>query len=303
MLLRVVAVLPSLLTMPAIAHAAEPTPVHGTAPTVEPGQLSQVSNAQAITSRIWMPALDEGFVPQGLTVVGDRVLVAGYKSTSPRLARGESHVFAVDTTTGALTGRFRLPPEVGHPGGLANDRRGTLFVAERGRLYMINLARALTDGDTRAAVLGVADVDRAMGPSFLTWHDGFLWFGPYEKYGEPRLYRYPVATVFRPGGGVYLTADDKAHSIPIDVRTQGAAFDGEGKLWLSQSGGQGGVVQRLDPATGDVLDLFELMAGVEDLSFDSANRLWSVSEAGSLRWRRWETYYPLIFSMDVERLR
>ena len=303
MLLQIIAVLPGLLTIMAIAHAAEPTPVHGTAPTVEPGQLSQVSNAQAITTRIWMPALDEGFVPQGLTVAGDRVLVAGYKSTSPRRSRGESHVFAVDTTTGALTGRFRLPREVGHPGGLASDRQGRLFVADRGRLYMIDLARALADGDTHAAVLGEADVDRAMGPSFLAWHEGFLWFGPYEKHGEPRLYRYPVSMVFPPGGGTYLTPDDKVHSVPIDVRTQGAAFDNEGKLWLSQSGGDGGVIQRINPATGELLGLFQVMAGVEDLSFDSANRLWSVSEAGSLRWRRWETYFPLIFSIDVERLR
>ena len=63
------------------------------------------------------------------------------------------------------------------------------------------------------------------------------------------------------------------------------------------------VVQRLDAATGDLLDLFAVTAGIEDLSFDGAGTLWSVSEAGSLRWRRWETYFPLIFSLDVGRLK
>ena len=285
------------------ANAADPQAVLGTAPTVEPGKLSDVSNVDAIGVRIWMPGLDAGFVPQGLTVAGGRVLVAAYKSTSHRESRGESRVFAVDMRSGELVGQFLLPDDVGHPGGLANDREGTLFVADRGKLYRIDLARALADGDTRAAIRGRADVDREIGPSFLAWHDGDLWFGPYEKNGLPRLYRFPVAKVFPEGGGVYLTAADDVHSIPIDVRTQGAAFDGQGKLWLSQSGGDGGVVQRLDPATGDLLDLFEVMAGIEDLSFDAQGRLWSVSEAGSLRWRRWKTYYPLIFSLDVGRLK
>ena len=285
------------------ASATEPTAVLGTAPKVEPGELSRVPNGDAIVSRIWMPALDAGFVPQGLTVAGNRVFVAAYRSTSYRRSRGESRVFAVDMENGDLVGEIRLPDDVGHPGGLANDRRGTLFVADRGKLYRIDLARALADGDARAAILGRADVDRGIGPSFLAWHNGHLWFGPYEKHGEPRLYRYPVAQVFPEEGAVYLTAADDVHSIPIDVRTQGAAFDAEGRLWLSQSGGDGGVVQRLDAETGDLLDLFTVAAGTEDLSFDDAGMLWSVSEAGSLRWRHWETYFPLIFSLDVRRLK
>ncbi|MDE0706000.1 MAG: hypothetical protein OXH59_19980 [Rhodospirillaceae bacterium] len=285
------------------ASATEPTAVLGIAPKVEPGELSRVPNEDAIASRIWMPALDAGFVPQGLTVTANHVLVAAYRSTSYRISRGESRVFAVDMKSGELVGEIRLPDDVGHPGGLANDRRGTLFVADRGKLYRIDLARALADGHTREAVLGRADVDRGIGPSFLAWHAGHLWFGPYEKYGEPRLYRYPVSEVFPEDGNVYLTALDDVHSIPIDVRTQGAAFDAEGRLWLSQSGGDGGVVQRLDPETGDLLDLFAVAAGTEDLSFDEAGTLWSVSEAGSLRWRHWETYFPLIFSLDVARLK
>lgn len=290
-------------TFVATAEADEPSAVLGTAPKVDIGNLSQVSNAEAIITRIWMPALDAGFVPQGLTVAGDRILVAAYKNTSHRTSQSESRVFVVDAEIGTLVGQFILPDDVGHPGGLANDRRGTLFVADRGKLYSIDLARALADGDCRAAVLGRAEIDREIGPSFLAWHAGHLWFGPYEKYGEPRLYSFPVPTVFPPGGNVYLTGDDEVHSIPIDVQTQGATFDTEGRLWLSQSGAEGGVVQRLDAETGVLLDLFEVMAGIEDLSFDKTGNLWSVSEAGSLRWRSWETYYPLIFSLDVGRLK
>ena len=49
--------------------------------------------------------------------------------------------------------------------------------------------------------------------------------------------------------------------------------------------------------------LFTVAARIEDLSFDEAGMLWSVSEAGSLRWRHWETCFPLIFSLDVGRLK
>ena len=48
--------------------------------STKPGYLwggpSSVPNEQAITRMIWAPGLDEGYVPQGLTVADDAVLVA-----------------------------------------------------------------------------------------------------------------------------------------------------------------------------------------------------------------------------------
>ncbi|MGI9382795.1 MAG: hypothetical protein ACR2PO_06550 [Methyloligellaceae bacterium] len=275
----------------------------GKQPRVEPGHLTEIPNAQAIRMRIWMPGLDEGFVPQGLAFADGRVLVAAYRSTSPRLSRGESRVFAIDAASGASVGQFKLPEDVGHPGGLAYDGEKHLFVADRGKLYRIDLQRALADGEVTNAIEGRADVDREIGPSYLAYHDRHLWFGPYEKHGEPRVYKMPVEVAFPKSGAAYLTAEDATASFAADVRVQGAAVDAHGFLWLSQSGSDGGAVRRHDPGSGALLDLFELMAGLEDLAFGPDGRLWSVSEAGSRRWRRWSTYYPLVFSVDVSKLR
>jgi hypothetical protein len=44
-------------------------------------------------------------------------------------------------------------------------------------------------------------------------------------------------------------------------------------------------------------------AGIEDIAFDGAGRLWASSEAGSRRWSAWPTYFPLVFAIDVNRLK
>ena len=250
-----------------------------------------------------MPGLDEGFVPQGLTVDGSNIFVAAYKSTSPQFSRGESRVFVVDSRTGTTVDQFNLPDQVGHPGGLACDGKGNLFVADRGGLFQIDLRQAITDGNTNNAVLGRAYVDREIGPSFLAWDNDHIWFGPYERNGEPQIYRFKITNVFPKDRAVYLTPDEASLSFPIDIRTQGATVDGNGYLWLSQSSGNFGVIQRVDSSSGELLDLYEMMPGIEDLSFDSEGRLWSVSEAGSLRWRNWGTFYPLIFSVNISLLK
>jgi len=43
--------------------------------------------------------------------------------------------------------------------------------------------------------------------------------------------------------------------------------------------------------------------GTEDLEFDGEGRLWSVSEAGSQRWSKWGTTYPLVFQLDLSKLK
>ena len=90
-----------------------------------------------------MPGLDEGFVPQGFTVDGSNIFVAAYNSTSPQFSRGESRVFVVDSRTGTPVDQVNLPDQVGHPGGLACDGKGNLFVAERSGLFKIDLRQAI----------------------------------------------------------------------------------------------------------------------------------------------------------------
>lgn len=84
--------------------------------------------------------------------------------------------------------------------------------------------------------------------------------------------------------------------------SQGASFDKDGFLWLSQRSSQFGALQKVDPKTGRVLASYPMVASIEDLGFDGDDMLWAVSEAGSKRWHNWPTFYPILFSIDVRRL-
>ena len=89
----------------------------------------------------------------------------------------------------------------------------------------------------------------------------------------------------------------------VPQRAQGAAFDAKGQLWVTRSGGSFGELVRLDPKTGAVQARFPMPAGTEDIGFDSKGHLWTVSEAGSRRWLSWATFFPVIFQVDMSRLR
>jgi hypothetical protein len=46
-----------------------------------------------------------------------------------------------------------------------------------------------------------------------------------------------------------------------------------------------------------------MIIGIEDIGFAPDRTLWSVSEAGSRRWSHWSKTFPIVFQMDVSRLR
>jgi len=285
---------------PPVAHAE--APVLGPRPTYAAAAPSAVPNAQAIRTRIWVPGLDEGYVPQGLTFAEGQLLVSLYRSTEVNPDRGPSRVDRVDPRTGAVTGRFELPADVGHPGGLAYAGAGTLYVADAGKLYKLDLPRALATGDGGAAIVGRAAVERAMGPSFLAWDGRLLWFGRHLRSETARLFGVDPGAIFRVGVD-RVTPAVAAMSFAIAPIGQGATFGRDGRLWLTQSNSRIGRLQRLDAATGTVLGTFDVVAGIEDLARGPDGVLWSVSEAGSKRWLGWSTFYPLIFEIDVDALR
>lgn len=99
-------------------------------------------------------------------------------------------------------------------------------------------------------------------------------------------------------------SEDRALSVlAIGINGQGATVDRQGNLWLTFSNSRRGVLQRVDSRSGAVVASYEMVIGIEDVTFDDEGRLWSVSEAGSKRWLRWSTLFPIIFQMDVSKLR
>lgn len=274
-----------LLALPALAQAPS-----GRAPTHTGRALSDVPNAQAITRRIWAPGLDEGYVPQGLTVTGGALYVSAYLSADPGQDRGPCRLYRLDPGSGAVLGALDLPAACGHAGGLAKGPGGSIFLADTRIVFEI------APGGT--AVLRSFRLAGAVKGSFAAGSTDALWLGSFERGKAGTLYRFPFSAL-RP----VLSEADAAAALPLPSEAQGAGFDGQGRLWLTRSTGKFGELLRLDPASGAVEARHAMPAGVEDLSFDASGRLWTLSEAGSRRWNGWTTYFPLVFALDPARLR
>ena len=283
---------------PAAALARPGLP--GEEPRYDARELNLVPNAAAIGRRYWLPGLNDGFVPQGLTIFRSEILVAAYQSEALEQDRGPARIFRLARSTGRLIGSFALPATYGHPGGLAAVG-DTVFVANSGRLLALDFARSCAAGE--CVPLGERLVDKAMGPSFLAASaEKLLWFGPYRRKGEPSLYGVPLARILS-GDEKPVGPADATANLPLPQFVQGATFDRKGDLWISQSSGnRPAFLSRLDPKSGAVLARYPAPGGIEYLGCAPNGRLWAVSEAGSKRWSRWDTFYPLVFEIDPAKL-
>jgi hypothetical protein len=110
-------------------------------------------------------------------------------------------------------------------------------------------------------------------------------------------------SLFDTHDGAVLKQADASRILAVPPLAQGAAFDRDGGLWMTFSNSRAGALKKLDAASGAVLASYDMVIGVEDIAFDAQGRLWTVSEAGSLRWSRWSHAYPVLFSIDPALLR
>lgn len=270
--------------------------VLGKDPTYSERGLSEPPNAAAMTARIWVPGLDEGYVPQGLTVIEGAVYVSTYRSTDPKQGRGPCRLYRIEPSTGAVTGELDLPPACGHAGGLAKGPAGHLFVSDTWEVFDIELS-----GPGDAVIGRVVRSSKLTGGvkgSFAAGGSDALWLGTYAKEPGARLYKFPFSAL-----APQLSEADATASVAMPLEAQGAAFDAAGRLWVSRSGSRSGELMQLDVASGEVRARYAMPAGIEDLSFDSAGQIWTLSEAGSRRWLGWDTFFPVIFRLDPALLR
>jgi hypothetical protein len=255
----------------------------------------QVPNHAAILRKIWMPGLDDGFVPQGLSVVAGSVYVAAYKSPEGA-GRGPCRLYRLDPTSGKVTGILDLPSKCGHAGGVAKGPLGHLWVADTRDIFEVRLdqpASAAIGKVTRHIQLG-----GLVKGSYAAGSADALWLGAYETHGAPRLYKFPWASL-KPT----ISQEDAAMSVLMPVRVQGAAFDATGRLWVTRSSGSFGELVEVKLESGAIGARFAFPVGTEDIGFDAEGRLWTVSEAGSKRWLSWSTFFPVVFQVDMGRLR
>jgi hypothetical protein len=278
-------------------------PAGGERPTYLGAVTESVPNAAALTHRLWTPAVDQGYVPQGLTAVGDHLLVSSYHpSPDLKSATGPCRVFRIEAASGRIDGFFDLP--VGactHSGGLEFVGHGRLLLADTKRLFLIDLERALASGKAQGAMKSFALAGKLRG-SFATFDGRDVWIGTWTRdVTQARMFRLDPALFDAHDGG---TVDDSlaAGSIAIPAECQGAAVDASGDFWLSASNGRWGKLYRV-ARNGDVKAQYGMVAGLEDLAIDGHGALWGLSESGTRKYMSWPTHFPFIFRIDVERLR
>ena len=288
----------------AACASAPPAPVGplGQKPTYLEAATSGVPNEAAITRRIWTPGLDDGWVPQGLTVAGRDVLVAAYHP-SPDLKSNEGpcRVVRIETSSGRTTGSFAMP--VGackHAGGLAFVAPNRLLLADTHRIFLVDLERAFASGKAEGAMKSLK-LEGALRGSFAGFDGKDPWIGTWtKKAGESRMYRFDLQLFDqRDGRAIDDTMAAEMRTIPLEC--QGLAFDAQKQAWLSASNGKWGKLYRLG-RDGRIEAEYDVTAGFEDLDFDRDGLLWGVSESGTRKYLSWSTRFPFVFAIDPAQL-
>ena len=295
----------ALLVLGAPAAFAQQVPASGNAPSYTNRALSDVPNAGAIRARIWAPRLDDGWVPQGVAFGDGALWVSAYQSTDPNIDSGPCRVFKVNVADGGMAGQFDLPATCTHAGGLAHTGDRYLYVADAGYLFRVDTQAALAAG--RCVDLGCSTLPLrgSLRGSFLAYAKRTLWLGESVPTGQTaRLWQIPEARVLAiiAGSGDTLDEHSSVAVTPLAARSQGVAITRDGALWITQSDAKSGLLQKVEPGTGKVLQEYAMAAGVGDIDFAPDGTLWALSEAGSMRRNAWPTFFPLLFSLDPAAL-
>lgn len=286
-----------------ISSTAFALDVLGKKPVHFRGGPSSVPNGQAITKAIWAPGIDDGYVPQGITFAEGAVLLSSYHSTDPKVDKGRCRVYRVNVQSGQPSGQFDLPDDCGHAGGLTYAGKGILIAADTRRLYKIDMNKAFSDGHTQNALLATLKLAGELKGSFIDFDGTSIFIGSSEKDASKAKGFFLPFSLFDSHHGKTVKEESATSSFQIAAEAQGAAFDKQGNLWLTFSSSRYGLLQKVDPKSGKMLAQYEMVIGIEDLGFDERGRLWSVSEAGSIRWSKWSKTFPVLFELDVGKLK
>jgi len=286
-----------------IPLTASATEVIGKKPRHVWGAPSSVPNDQAITKRIWAPGIDDGYVPQGVTWADGAIYLSGYRSTDPKIDKGPCRIYKVEAENGKTLGQFDLPDDCGHVGGLAYIGNGILVASDTRRLYKIQATSAFAGQTASTAVIATVKLGGQLKGSFIDFDGTSMFVGSYERDAEKAKGHFLPLSIFETHKDKTVNEVIAVRTISIALEAQGAAFDKEGNLWIAASSSKFGALNKLDAKTGRLLSSYEMVIGIEDLAFDNEGRLWSVSEAGSIRWQKWSKTYPLLFRIDLNKLK
>ena len=253
----------------------------------------------AIDRLIWMPGLDAGWNPQGLTLAEGSLFVSGYQSNEPSKHRGPCRIFRIDPETGAETGHFDVPPPCGHAGGLAYAGGGKLFLADTHALFEIDLDRVW---NMPGEALRFFQLGRGLKGAFAISDKAAIWIGDYEEEAPAKIFKFDLAAIGSLTQGASLDPGTASVAATIPTYGQGGAIDPSGKLWISRSNIGWGFLDKINVAGPRLENRYAAPAGIEGIAFDENGRLWGVAEAGARHQPLHYPFFPLIFRLDPGRL-
>jgi hypothetical protein len=276
----------------------------GTKPSYIDGPPRSYANYEAITPRLWIPGLDEGWTPQGLALIGPHALVSAYQDKDS--SKPKCRVFRVELATGKPAGSFDMPAPCVHAGGITDIGGGFVVLADTRQDWRIDLEKALAAGSGDVAAKGMIKLARGFGSAFTFFDGKDLWNGVWVREkdaADSKVYRLDLALFDREG--VSVDKDVPLEILPVPILAQGGAFDRHGNLWIASSDGpKVSHLHRVDRKTGAALATYEMPSRIENIVFDKDDRLWAISEAGSRKYHNAkDPDFPFIFEIDVAKLR
>lgn len=289
---------------PFVAAAAHAADILGERPAYLEQAASGFANERAIVKKLWVPGLDEGYVPQGLAVAGKHILVSAYQEPEIKGGRASCRIFRIEAATGKAAGSFAMPPECAHSGGIATIGNGLVVVADTGYLWRIDLEKALASGKAEDALRGMVRLGGELRGSFMSFDGTDLWIGTYtvrKDAAKAKLHRLKT-TVFDEQDGATIDEKHAAETMPSPPLGQGMAFQGKDAIWIAASSSQIGWLHKLERAGGKVAATYDTIIGIEGIAFDGEGRLWAVSEAGAKKYLKWRLHFPVIFAIDLSKL-
>jgi len=294
-------ILAAALLLPLAAFAAE---ILGTKPSYVDAPPRSYPNQQAITPRIWVPGLEEGWIPQGLALVDAHALVSAYQEGDAQ--KPKCRVFRVEIATGKTVGSFDMPAPCVHAGGITDIGGGWVVVADTRQDWRVDVEKAIAAGKAEGATKGMIKLSRGFGSAFTFFDGKHLWNGVWvdeKDAAGSKIYRLDLAVFDR--DGVTVDAEVPLEILPVPIRAQGGALDRQGNLWIASSLGPNySKLYRVDRKTGQPLATYEMPSRIENIVFDKDNRLWAISESGSRKYHNAkDPDFPFIFEIDVARLK
>jgi hypothetical protein len=278
-------------------------------PRIEYGDrtLADFPGSGTMCAGYWLPGANRRLVPQGLALDGDTIWVSGYRF-HPGVGHRQCLVLRIDRRTGRRLAQVtpvegavegRDPTYCRHGGGLALTDEG-LWVVETMRLWLL-------DPDLVGSADPVQRVWSIVAPlrgSTLVDDEGRLGFGQFLTDGR----RGPVdwfrtSDLLEPGVVELVAGDPGTGQAGPVRRDRGVAYLQGGTLgprglYLTQSNTRCGVLRT--PGGRRV----EIGPGTEDLEFDDAGDLWTVSESGARTYqhRGGRPLVPMLARFDARQL-